>query len=168
MIGTDTVSGTVTGNSIPATVSARARTSARTVALLLGLTAVIVGILGMHVWMGAHNTVGHGSHPAVTAAAPAALTPAGHQDPAPGVQAMTAGTETGPAAAHCAGPCGDSQMAAGMCVLALMVVSIAGLLGLKPGLLASAAGLRGPPRILPRALVFLQPPSLVQLSISRT
>jgi hypothetical protein len=129
--------------------------------MLLGLLAVIVGILGMHIWTGAHDPGLHGtqhaaetgegfSHSQETAGPPLLVQDGG-----------------GTMAALCAS-CGETDVAAGVCVLALFMAGIAGLLWLKAGQLVSAAGRRGPPRILPRTSPPIRPPSLVQLSISRT
>lgn len=148
--------GTVAGTN-PGTVPS----PARTIGLLLGLLAVIIGILGMHIWTGTPNPDWQGTqHIAEIGAG------AGHPHVTAGPQ-LLAQDSGGTMAGLCVN-CGESDMAAGMCILALFMVGVAGLLRLKSGLLVSAAALRGPPRILPRTAPHLRPPSLVQLSISRT
>lgn len=154
MVVRNTASGTVAGTSPRVTPSS----PAPTIGLLLGLLAVIVGILGMHMWTGAHAPDSLGTqHVAGIGAG------SGHSQPIAG-PALLVQDSGGTMAALCAN-CGETDMAAGMCILALFMTGIAGLLGLKPGVLVSAAGR---PRILPRSLPRLRPPSLVQLSISRT
>ncbi|MFT4470753.1 DUF6153 family protein [Arthrobacter sulfonylureivorans] len=157
MIVRNKASGTVAGNTPRNTVSS----PARTIGLLLGLLAIIVGILGMHTWTGNHNPDWQGTQH-VAAIGEGAV----HIPPMAG-SALLVQDSGGTAAALCAN-CGETDMAAGMCILALFLTGMAALLGLKSGLVVSAAGLRGPPRILPRTAPHLRPPSLVQLSISRT
>ncbi|MFT4470841.1 DUF6153 family protein [Arthrobacter sulfonylureivorans] len=154
-----TLQGTVTGRSRPVTVAS----CARKWALLLGLTAIIAGILGMHIWIGSHNP-GNAASAAAVAAAPET----GHDHhPGTGTSVMTDQGAPGTAVMSCAG-CGDHEMAASMCMLALFMVGAAGLIKPASGVLFSAAGLRGPPGIFPAHTAPLQPPSLIQLSISRT
>lgn len=141
-----------------------ASSRARTCVLLLGLTAVIIGILGMHIWIGSHNQ-GHRTPVPSIAAAPET----GHHSGAAAAGAVM--TETG-GNAHMAAPgcaaCGEHEMTAGLCVLALLVVGAIALVKPGSGVLLSAASLRGPPRMTPARTAPLQPPSLTQLSICRT
>ncbi|TJY70485.1 hypothetical protein E4J89_07310 [Arthrobacter sp. CAU 1506] len=156
MVVRNTASGTVAG-SIP---RVTASSPAPRIGLLLGLLAIIAGVLGMHVWTGAHHPDSIGTQHVAEIGIGAS-----HTQPIAG-PALLAQDNGGTMTSLCAN-CGDTDMAAGMCILALFMTGIAGLLGLKPGLFISAARRRGPPHILPRTLPPLRPPSLVQLSISR-
>ncbi|WP_299169080.1 hypothetical protein [uncultured Arthrobacter sp.] len=134
----------------------------RTALLFLSLTAVIVGILAMHVWMGGHGAT-HAVGPAVTAA-PAtavhhqAITPASASDTAdPG---MTLNL-------NCADTCGE-EIAAGVCILAFLVVSFATAIVLRSRLAYGRVRLRGPPPVVQLPRTFVPSLTLVQLCISRT
>lgn len=147
----------------------------RAVVTLLGLTAVITGILAMHVWMGGHGpTAVHGlhtitgptvtAHPAATPASadtysmPRANTHAAESDVA---------TETSELMQGCVGHCGNDSTSLGLCVLALIAVTILAFLLPAGRLVPGGTVLRGPP------LIHLQPlsipvTSLIRLCISRT
>ncbi|NJC22672.1 hypothetical protein BJ994_001748 [Arthrobacter pigmenti] len=148
----------------------------RAVFTMLGLTAVIIGILAMHIWMGGHGpTATHGSHPTTGPVI------ASHQ----AMAAADNGTHTGTAAethkaipaVHpggtvdldqgCVGSCGDEGMALGMCMLALIVVTVLAFLLPAYREVSGTAVLRGPPTMSLRALS-IPVPSLIRLCISRT
>ncbi|WP_139186292.1 hypothetical protein [Arthrobacter subterraneus] len=130
----------------------------------LGLVAVIVGILAMHVWMSGHGpTAAHGVH-ALPAPVTAAVEPASHHaSPAP---APAPGTDPGPVHG-CAGSCEDDAVALGLCVLAFIVVTLLAFLLPMGRMVPGAVLLRGPPLILLRPLA-IPVPCLVRLCISRT
>ncbi|GAB3540320.1 hypothetical protein GCM10027403_29940 [Arthrobacter tecti] len=143
-----------------------------------GLTAVIVGILAMHVWMGGHGpTAAHGAN-----AGPASVITGfptsssgwhdeGHLhhedtvlasiDPAAVADPSDSGT-----AYSCTGPCEDG-MAMGVCVLALIVVTLLTFLRPAGRPVPGSALLRCllRVRVLPLAI---PAPSLIRLCISRT
>lgn len=155
---------------------------------LIGLTAVIIGILAMHVWMGGHGATAHpgtGSASTSTAAhAVAGNTAAGTDaiDEAPASSA--AGAPEHPvdvtlAALTASGAHGDQtvlvgcgtdcsgEMTLSMCVLALVLVGIAWLLTPTGRALAFPLLRRGPP-LAHRTSRTVPTPSLTQLCISRT
>lgn len=155
---------------------------------LAGLTAIISGILAMHVWMGGHGSTSHHLAPptttsnsaavssatkAHTAAEPGYVHEAAHHHAIPEVlAAVTAinavaidASSTAPST-FCGGDCADEVML-GMCVLAMIVVGVAGLLTPTVRGLLSTLGRRGPPA-LPWASRPAPTPSLTQLCISRT
>lgn len=164
----------------------------RAVVGFLGLTAVIVGILAMHVWMGGHGpTAAHGVHvlPAQAQVAVvehvshrAAAAPASpHQAAPPSVTAvvepaahhagsapvLAAGADSGPLHG-CAGSCEDDDaMALGLCVLAFIVVTLLAFLLPAGRLVPGTVLLRGPPLIRLRPLA-IPAPCLIRLCISRT
>ena len=156
---TATVQGLPAGRARPVSAASRARTWT----LLLTLTAIIAGLLGMHVWIGSHDP----GHIASLTGVSAASEPGHHHDSAADSMVMTDLGTAGTSTAGCA-DCGNHEMAAGMCVLALFMVGAAGLIRPGTGVLISAPGLRGPPRIFPAHTVPLHTPSPIQLSISRT
>jgi hypothetical protein len=135
------------------------------VAALLGLAAIILGILGMHIFNGNH----HG--PASTAQ-PAAATAAADHTLQDHMQDSTAVLPTEPCtadAAGCTGPCGDGHDLMGaVCVLMVVVTALAAILVPQRFRWRNRHGLHGPPNPLALALPVLRPPSLVQLSVSRT
>ena len=131
--------------------------------LLLGLAAVITGILGMHILNISHGP-GTGSVDA-TVTATAAHT-ATHS---PDAETAVPSHATPPDSAGCAGPCGgEHDLMTAACVLMMVVASFA--LFFKPNRLRTESrhGLRAPPYPAPVSTSMLRPPSLVQLSISRT
>ncbi|WP_104168873.1 hypothetical protein [Arthrobacter sp. SX1312] len=173
------------------------RATVPSVVAFVGLTAVIVGVLAMHVWMGGHGSTSH--HVASPAAATTTIPPGAEAGLAPSHTLDThTGHETGPvhtqattaakaavtalgaialdAAATvvldgsvlygCAEDCADEMML-GMCVLAMIVIGIAGLLTPAGRALLSTLGRRGPPA-LPWVSRPAPAPSLIQLCISRT
>lgn len=198
------------------TVSLRPRTRSFLPFLLTftGLTAVIVGILAMHVWMGGHgstthhvtapttattattastastastagNDVGHAvggpghTHDEAGSTVAGALTPVAAIAAVDTIQAAATdvsvafvssatpgGTVDGGMLAGCGGDCADEMML-GMCVLAMIVASIAWLLTPAVRALLSTVVRRGPP-VLVRLSRPAPAPSLTQLCISRT
>lgn len=145
------------------------------------LMAIITGILAMHVWMGGHGSTSHHlAAPTTTnnSSAHPAAEPGYGQDASqhqaipevlPAVTAINAAatdaSSTVPGAL-CGGDCADEMML-GMCVLAMIVVGVAGLLSLVVRGLLSTQGWRGPPS-LSWASRPAPTPSLTQLCISRT
>lgn len=160
----------------------------------LRLLTLLVGILAMHLWISPTigEPVGHtaSTHTAPThtvASAPTASEATG--------TLMTAGTtvpEAGSAAGLAAGlaavmvasssdghgsadgslceltcPNGHSVMDA-MCMIALLIIGLAGFLGLRSALLRGTLIRRGPPSLAFTLPFRAQTVSLVQLSISRT
>ncbi|NKX53625.1 DUF6153 family protein [Arthrobacter mobilis] len=134
-------------------------------ATLLSLAAVIAGVLGMHILNGAHHS------PAPAAGAAAGATAAAHLPHHGQASAAVPGAASRGAvdAAGCAGGCADVHGAMGaMCMLMVVVAGFAALFvphRLPP---ARRYGRRGPPDAFASAQPVLRPPSLVQLSISRT
>lgn len=155
----------------------------------IGLTAVIVGILAMHVWMGGHGATTHHSagtptlsittasstnaHSASTTVPPggSSAVPASHTDDHSVMQLLPVLTQL--AGDHtdqemltgCGGDC--AEMALGMCVLALVLVGIAWLLTRTGRALTFSLLRRGPP-VVYWASRPAPTPSLTQLCISRT
>jgi hypothetical protein len=163
----------------------------------IGLTAVIVGILAMHVWMGGHGATTHhsaspttfsstlGSTDARTASAatPAdhtadetpvshATTSSGHAHAGPAAQVLaaitaSAGDSSDHSVAAGCGENGEDEMALSMCVLAMVLVGVAWLLTPTGRGLMSSLIRRGPP--LTYWVSRPAPtPSLTHLCISRT
>lgn len=141
------------------------RTALASLLTLVGLTAVIIGILAMHVWMGGHGSTTHhiaGAttiNPTTVSATPLTTTPV---TTAPAIQApLDQGVPVG-----CGGDCSD-EMALNMCVLAMVLVGIAWLLTPIGRALVFSLNRRGSPvrswlsRPAPT-------PSLTHLCISRT
>ena len=139
----------------------------RAVLTFLGLSAVITGILAMHVWMGGHGPTAHG---AMNPTSPV-TTVSEFQTPADDHSHHTgasAGSFDSSGITHgCVGSCGDEGAALGLCVLALIVVTVLAFLLPAGRLVPGAVLLRGPPRILLRPLA-IPVPSLIRLCISRT
>lgn len=156
----------------------------------VGLTAVIVGILAMHVWMGGHGTTTHRSagtatlsnttvsstqvHPAsaTVPSAVASAASAGHTHDHSATQLLPALTQLAGdhtdqgVLAGCGGDCAD-EVVLGMCVLAVVLAGIAWLLSPTGRALTSSLLRRGPP-VAYRASRPVPAPSLTQLCISRT
>jgi hypothetical protein len=152
----------------------------------VGLTAVIVGILAMHVWMGGHGATTHHSAGTPTAG----ITTVSPANVHPGSAAMSSAVSSGhthdpsvtqllpaltqPAGDHtdqgvligCGEDCAD-EMALSMCVLALVLVGIAWLLTPTGRALTFSLLRRGPP-VVRWASRPAPTPSLTQLCISRT
>lgn len=135
-------------------------------AAMLGLSAVIVGILGMHILYGSHNS----PHPAgqaatvMAAADPLPHHPGGHP-PAAAADRFDAAAQ----AADCAGPCGDGHGLMGAaCILMVVVAGFSALFLARRLLLTGRHSRRGPPPLPAPVRPVFRPPSLVQLSISRT
>ncbi|MFJ6001011.1 hypothetical protein [Arthrobacter sp. NPDC092385] len=155
---------------------------------LAGLTAIMTGILAMHVWLGGHGSTSHhlaaptttSNSAAVSGAAePHASTGPGHvheagRHRATAVAPVTATASSAAAmdassaapSTPCGGGCVDEMML-GMCVLAMVVVGIAGLPVPAGRALLSTTCRRGPPA-LSRTTRPAPPPSLTRLCISRT
>lgn len=155
---------------------------------LIGLTAVIIGILAMHVWMGGHGATPHQATGSTSTSA-AAHAVAGNT--AAGTDAIDGGPASSAAGspAHSADSAlaaltasdghGDQtvlvgcdtdcsgEMALGMCILALVLVGIAWLLTPTGRALAFSLLRRGPP-LADRTSRTVPTPSLAQLCISRT
>src|SRR4051794_21670108 len=85
---------------------------------LLGLAAIIAGILGMHILNGTHHGTGLGIH---TASATAAAEHMPHQHFGENNAVTPAGQHTDADAGGCAGPCGDHDMMAAVCILMVVV-----------------------------------------------
>lgn len=184
----------MTRNRASRTASSLLRAAVPSVVAFVGLTAVIVGILAMHVWMGGHGSTphhvaapaasttasthpvdgtghGHTTRPAQTttaAVAAIATVEAPVLDAAPHAASHTVMTAVpdGGGSVGCAGDCSDEMML-GMCVLAMIVVGLAGLLTPAGRALLSTMGRRGPP-VLSWVSRPAPAPSLTQLCISRT
>ncbi len=140
-----------------------------TLALFLGLAAIIFGIIGMHVLNVSHQasvpaTSGHST--SVTAAAAHATHHAPDADKGIPSADATAGILP---ADECAGPCaGDHHLMAAVCVLMTIVAGFV-LLFVPTWLRTRNRNrLRAPPKAAGPGAPALRPPSLVQLSISRT
>lgn len=131
--------------------------------LLLCLGAVLTGIIGMHLWMG-----GHGEHtdsqPALSSASAAPLATASDL---PSIHAHTGAIGDGSPMAGCAGTCDAGDMAAGICMLSLIVLAMFAFLAPPRNELLRTLMRRGPPRV-PRVFRLVPTPSLTQLCISRT
>ena len=166
------------------------RAAAPSAFTFIGLTAVIVGILAMHVWMGGHGSTSHHVAPPTTTTQLSNGT--GHvpadgrarTTPAP----LTAVTVTGATVldtaldivsnmAHgsavdgdvltgCGGDCADEMML-GMCVLAMIIAGIVVLLSPTGRALLSSLSWRGPPALFWTSRP-APTPSLIELCISRT
>lgn len=140
--------------------------------MLLVLSAIIIGILGMHVLTAPHATsVTHatptlGTHGAAATGTNPTLLVGGahHADDALSAGIPESHVHPVEGCPDCDGP----MCVAVACILFLTLASIAGILGLKSLRLFAGPGLRGPPRILPSLSLAPPTPSLVQLSISRT
>lgn len=156
----------------------------------LRLLTLLVGILAMHLWISPTigEPVGHtaSTHTAPThtvASAPTAseatgtLMTAGTTVPEAGLAAglaavMVASSSDGHGSADgslCELTCpnGHSVMDA-MCMIALLIIGLAGFLGLRSALLRGTLIRRGPPSLAFTLPFRAQTVSLVQLSISRT
>lgn len=136
------------------------RSLPRLVIPALGLLSILAGILGMHMVADPNPAADH------TAAHAAASSAQQHSaDPAP--SGASAVPTEGHHADGCA-QCGPAGCMAGLCVLFLVMVSLAAVLGLDPLRLLRGPDNTGPPSVLPRAGVPVLTPSLDQLCISRT
>ncbi|WP_299165547.1 hypothetical protein [uncultured Arthrobacter sp.] len=144
--------------------------SPRAVVSFLGISAVIVGILAMHVWMGGHGPTARGATPPAPAAVMvtelSGAGESGHAVAPSSASVAGSGSDTGDSTHGCAGTCGDDGMALGLCVLALLVVTALALLLPAGRAVPGAVLLRGPPRIVLRPLA-IPTPSLIRLCISR-
>jgi len=148
--------------------SGRAGSRRHSFLLLLCLGTVLTGIIGMHLWMG-----GHGEHPG----SPAALSSASAASPAtamtatvsdlPGMHVHTGAIGGGSPMAGCVGSCDAGDMAAGICVLSLIVLAMFVFLVPPRNELLRIPLRRGPPPV-PRVFRLVPTPSLTQLCISRT
>lgn len=145
----------------------------RAVLTYLGLSAVIAGILAMHIWMGGHGPAAHG-HTVPVGPVPAVAefrtvnatehsehSGSHHSATSPGV------ADVSESAHGCMGSCKDDGAMLGLCVLAMIVVMVLAFLIPAGRLVPGVKLLRCPPRILPRPLS-IPTPSLIRLCISRT
>lgn len=152
----------------------------RSALTFLGFTAMIVGILAMHVWMGGHGPSSHGisaqdatPHGAVHPASPTSnLKPVtshngSHHLQANDIPATSLDGNAGGWGQGCVGSCGDDGAALGMCLLAVIVVAVLAFLVISGRFVPGSVLLRGPPLIRLRPLM-TPVPSLIQLCISRT
>ncbi|MCW2134057.1 DUF6153 family protein [Arthrobacter sp. VKM Ac-2550] len=141
-----------------------------TLALFLGLAAIIFGIIGMHILNVSHQA----SVPAMSGhstSAPAAVAHATHHAPDAdtAIPSADAANDILPADGCAGGPCaGDHHLMAAVCVLMTIVAGFVLLFVPKWIRIRSGAGLRAPPKAVGPGVPALRPPSLVQLSISRT
>lgn len=162
------------------------RAAVPSVFVFVGLTAVIVGILAMHVWMGGHGSTSHhvaapttstqvsdeaghvhaDGHARTVTAALAAVTPTGGSALDTTSHAASGSDVAGGALAGCGGDCAEETML-GLCVLAMIVAGIAVLLTPTGRALLSSLSWRGPP-VLFQVSRPAPSPSLIQLCISRT
>lgn len=143
------------------------------VALLLGLAAIILGILGMHILGVSHQMPAATPHVAMVpdTAGTAVASPrhATSQDHSPAVADALSwtGADQIPADA-CAGPCGSEQhLMAAMCVLMVIILATLWFIP-KLRFLKAFHGLRAPPAMPAPATRLPWTPSLIELSISRT
>lgn len=176
----------MTNNRAARSVLSLLRTAVPSVLAFVGLTAVIVGILAMHVWMGGHGSTSH--HVAASTTSTQLSNEAGHvhaDDHARTATAALAAVTTtsatvldaasnlahgsavdGGVLAGCGGDCADEMML-GMCVLAMVIAGIAVLLTPTGRALLSSMSWRGPPALFQTTRP-APTPSLIQLCISRT
>ncbi|NMR31876.1 hypothetical protein [Crystallibacter degradans] len=162
---------------ISATAARAVRSSAGMLLTILGLAAVAVGILGMHVMPAGHGSAVQGVVVAhVTGMEPLEETTAPPSASAhlPGAAAVPDIEGTSVGALEAAPPAmsvaegGNELSTAASCLLALTLLGTAGLL------LPSVLGLSAAPALfaclpVPHGIFpVIRPPSLVQLSISRT
>lgn len=152
----------------------------------VGLAAVLIGILAMHVWMGGHGATTHHSggtptlnnttvsstdiHPASATVPSAVSSSHTHADSAtqllPALTQLAGDHSDQGVLAGCGEGCAN-EMALGMCVLAMVLVGIAWLLTPTGRALTSSLFRRGPP-VAYWASRPAPTPSLTQLCISRT
>ncbi|WP_309072479.1 hypothetical protein [Arthrobacter sp.] len=172
----------------PAVTRPRSGTARRVLAVpravlgFIGLTAVLIGLLAMHVWAGGHGpTAVHGLHaPPVYVSAPG-QPPKALEQPPMALEQPPMALEQPPTAAEVSsdhaghdgiGPTNsktphDSTAEMGLCVLAFMVVAL--LLFLLPAgsVIPGSFLLRGLP-LVPLVPQLNPVPSLIRLCISRT
>lgn len=134
--------------------------------LWLCLGAVLTGLIGMHLWMGGLGEATD-SQPALasTNVAPTAM-PASASE-LPSVHAHTGATGDGSPMHGCLGTGDAGDMAAGICVLSLIVLAMFVFLVPPRNELLRILLRRGPPPV-PRVFRLVPTPSLTQLCISRT
>ncbi|EMY32772.1 hypothetical protein D477_018354 [Arthrobacter crystallopoietes BAB-32] len=133
---------------------------------LATLAAVVACIFGMHVANGTPGTAGTGSVPSTPSIASTAHSSEGVEHPVSSLSLPTGTFDLAHAA--CAGPCGEEHGAAAVCILLVVLAGIGWLFAQKPLSSAGPHGRRGPPLLIRLAPALPRPPSLVQLSISRT
>ncbi len=130
---------------------------------MVSVAAVVIGILAMHLWMGAgigaQETPNHAASavvtsPVVTDQSQLLTLPTAHEMPSPGGAAF---------AIDCGG-----DMIAGACAMMFLVISLAVALALRSRSTYRVAPYRALPRITLPPRTRLYTPSLVQLCISRT
>ena len=148
----------------------------RAVLKFLGLSAIIVGILAMHVWMeghgpSAHGSSAHGGAISVSSTTPESsipsLDPHAETNSSAHFTVSNGDAGNGESGHGCVGSCGNDGAALGMCLLAVIVVAVLAFL-IRSGQCAPGSVLmRGPPLIRLRPLLIFVP-SLIHLCISRT
>ncbi|MBE0010242.1 hypothetical protein DXT87_10655 [Arthrobacter sp. AET 35A] len=158
----------------------------RSALTFLWFTAMIIGILAMHVWMGGHGTSTHGvsaqgvsaqgaaTHVVVLSTSsmtsetePATSMGGSHHVQANDVSAVPPDGGAGEGGQGCVGSCGNDGVALGMCLLAVIVIAVMAFLIRSGRFVPGSVLLRGPPLIWLRPLS-IPVPSLIQLCISRT
>lgn len=184
----------MTRNRGPRVPLVRPRTALTVLLTLLGLTAVIIGILAMHVWTGGHGSTSHhvagpatGGNVTVGSVTVGSVTaesvtvgsatqvgppaPSGHvhgYDVLPVLEAATA-VIAAPSDPGMLAACGADcmvEMALGACMLAMIVVGLAAFLTPAGRALVSTIVRRGPP-VVHRSSRPAPAPSLIRLCISR-
>ncbi|WP_417235784.1 DUF6153 family protein [Arthrobacter sp.] len=133
--------------------------------LLLCLGALLTGIIGMHLWMDNHAEATAAQSTATMASSTVSNTLG--TSILPGLTAEHHPSGDGSPMHGCAGSCDAGDMAAGICVLSLIVLAMFVFLVPPRYELPHSLLRRGPPRV---AWKFrpIPTPSLTQLCISRT
>lgn len=136
--------------------------------LLLCLGAVLTGIIGMHLWMGGNGEHGDSQAAAtsISAGTPATGITAVGSD-VPSLHHGTGAPGDGFPMPGCVGTGDADDMAAGMCVLSLIVLAMFVFLLPPRHVLPGSFLRRGPPRVSD-SFRLVPTPSLTQLCISRT
>lgn len=136
--------------------------------LMLCLGAILTGIIGMHLWMGGHGEYSdaHGVHSTSATTSPAGSDMTGVPN-FPGLSAEHHPMGDGFPMLGCVGTCDAGDLAAGICVLSLIVLAMFVLLLPPRQVLRHSLRRRDPP-LHWRGIRFAPTPSLTQLGISRT
>lgn len=133
--------------------------------ILLCLGALLTSIIGMHLWMGGHAE-SMTAQSAATMASPAEAKTAGTSI-LPGLTTEHHPTGGGSPMSGCIGSCDAGDMAAGICVLSLIILAMFVFLIPPRYELPHSLLRRGPPRVTWNSRP-VPTPSLTQLCISRT